>query len=119
MPQTQNSNLDELIKVASGYAKRTNNTVVLQYLILKDFNDSIDDIKDLIHLLKGKEELFKIQFAIPNGQATNKWKTSIDDAKFFHEKFTDLSSINCKIFLSKGLEVKAGCGELSTSEYHI
>jgi 23S rRNA (adenine2503-C2)-methyltransferase len=119
MPKAHVTTINELIKAASNYAERTNSTVILQYLIFKDFNDSIDDINELAQLLKGKEELFKIQFAIPNGEAAKKWKTKIEDARSFYEKFIELSSVKCKIFLSKGLEVKAGCGELSISKYFI
>lgn len=114
MPYAKNTAIFELINAAAVFSQKTSQKVVLQYLILKNFNDSEDDAKVLANLLKDKEDSFIIQFALPNGFAIEKWNTRIEDLRNFQQIFSSISSVKSRIFISKGIEVEAGCGELKS-----
>lgn len=115
IPITKIYPIDALIAACKDYQDTTNDRLIFQYPLLKDFNDTDKDIEETIQTLQDFDyELHIIPFNEFEGAPFE--RPSSRKIKYFYKMF---ESAGVEIFEkpSKGVDVHAGCGQLDyTSE---
>lgn len=111
-----NYKINELIEEIKNYPKRTGEKVTIEYVLLKDINDTFDEIKALSETLSPVKKLIKINF-IPFNQ--------VPELQFFPPEERKINEIleylskkgfHITVRRSKGRDISAACGQLK-AEY--
>lgn len=109
MPVNKKFPLKDLIRLAKKFSKKRI-PITFEYVLIKDFNDSADDVKNLVQILKGMKYKLNIipynnsdqfQWSAPNKNDIDNFKNELVKNKL---KFT--------IRKSRGQDIKAACGQL-------
>ena len=112
MPINESNNIEALIEALNYFYERTKNDITLEYILLKDVNDSIEDAEDLV----------KIYRKIPTHLVNVIEYNPIDGASFIKpdedttQLFTDYLAkhrVNVRVRRSRGKDIDAACGQLA------
>ena len=112
MPINDTNNIATLIDALNYFYKETGNEITFEYILFKDFNDS----------LKDADELIKIFRKVPADLINIIEYNPIDAAKFEKpeqekvEKFMNHLSknrVNARLRRSRGKDIDAACGQLA------
>ncbi len=116
MPIAEKYSIEEIMKACGYYAKNTNyRRITFEYIMIKDLNDSIDDAKRLIKLVK--------KYNIPakfNLIPFNPWngcifkKPSEENTILKFAKYITDARYPCPIRFSRGQDIMAACGQLKS-----
>jgi 23S rRNA (adenine2503-C2)-methyltransferase len=112
MPINDTNNIKSLIDALNYFYKQTKNEITFEYILFKDFNDS----------LKDADELIKIYRQVPADLVNIIEYNPIDFAKF--EKpdeqkveafinYLEKHKVNARLRRSRGKDIDAACGQLA------
>lgn len=110
MPHASNNPLKDLRKTLVDYIDKTNRRVTLEYTLIRDLNDSKDDLNALLGFAKGllcHINIIKLNtvphspFQPSSTSVMNHWKTAAED-----------HGIETTIRISKGSDIFGACGQL-------
>jgi 23S rRNA (adenine2503-C2)-methyltransferase len=112
MPINDTNQIQSLIEALNYFYKQTKNEITLEYILFKDFNDS----------LKDADELIKIYRQVPADLVNIIEYNPIDFAKF--EKpdedkvqafisYLEKHKVNARLRRSRGKDIDAACGQLA------
>ena len=110
MPINRRYKINELMEAIKYYLNKTNRRVTIEYIMLKNVNDSVKDAQELAKLLKGL--LVYVNIIPYNETENNDFKRS-DNVQI--KKFYDIlinNGINATIRREFGSTVSAACGQL-------
>ena len=116
MPIADKYTIEDIMKACSYYAGKTNyRRITFEYIMIKDLNDSLDDARRLVKLVKKYNIPAKfnlIPFNYWNGCV---FKEPTEESKIlqFAKIITD-ARYPCPIRFSKGDDIMAACGQLKT-----
>ncbi len=110
MPIAKVYPLDQLMDSLRYYLSKNNRRLTLEYILLKDVNDSIDQAQELVQLIKGMNayvNLIPYNEVDEHGYKTSSFKQSM---KFYDH----LKRNNIQVTLRKeqGSDIDAACGQL-------
>ncbi len=109
MPINRKYNLENLMESVKIYQKAKDRRVTFEYILFDKFNDSLDDARKLVELLKDiKCNVNLIRY---NDTDSGFKKTPMDRAEVF-AKFLKDSGIEAVIRAEKGEDIAAACGQL-------
>lgn len=113
MPVAKKYDLRELKKALEFYLEKTGRKVFLEYIMLRDQNDSEEDAKILISYLKSFKDAYLLHVnLIPYNEAGKKLAAS-ERSKIENFKILLLrNKINTTIRLSLGADIQSACGQL-------
>jgi len=115
MPINESNNLASLIDALNYFYKKTKNEITLEYILFKDFNDSLADA----------DELIKVYRKVPADLVNIIEYNPIDFAKFekpTEEKvnafmeYLDQHRVNARLRRSRGKDIDAACGQLANKD---
>ena len=116
MPIAEKYTIDEIMKACGYYAKSTNyRRITFEYIMIKDLNDSMDDARRLVKLVK--------KYNIPakfNLIPFNHWDGCIFKEATEKNKIIEFAKIitdaryPCPIRFSRGDDIMAACGQLKS-----
>src|ERR1051326_3747144 len=115
MPINDTNNIKSLIDALNYFYQHTKNEITFEYILFKDFNDSIKDA----------DELIKIYRQVPADLINIIEYNPIDAAKFVKpdqetiEKFMNhlsKSRVNARLRRSRGKDIDAACGQLANKD---
>jgi len=115
MPINESNSIETLIEALNYFYNETKNDITLEYILLKDVNDS----------LKDAEELVKIYRKIPTHLVNVIEYNTIDGAAFVKpdedttQLFTDYlvkHRVNVRVRRSRGKDIDAACGQLANKK---
>ena len=114
MPVEKAWKMYDIISLLKEYDFSKQRRLSFEYIMFHGFNDSIEDAKELALLLKGMDcRVNLIRFhAIPNVDL----KSSDEDAMVRFRDYLNDHGIICTIRSSRGEDIFAACGMLSTKE---
>ncbi|MEK6858290.1 MAG: radical SAM protein [Nanoarchaeota archaeon] len=108
--------IKKLLEAGEEYAREKGEKTTLTYMVLPNVNDSREHFNDLGNLVDPK--FFSFQFTCVNSLDSNKTektrKRFMEDIVPELEKIMDSRGITFDVQLSKGFDIKGGCGQLST-----
>jgi len=112
MPVNDTNNIASLIDALNYFYKQTKNEITFEYILFKDFNDSLEDA----------DELIKIYRQVPADLVNLIEYNPIEFAKFskpsiekVEEFMTHLekNKVNVRLRRSRGKDIDAACGQLA------
>lgn len=107
-PANYTCNIKKLLSLAKDHAIKTKIPVTVNYLLLKDINDTDEDLNRLKILLDPK--LFYVQLACLNHVDGVEYEAS-DRHEYFLQELKK-AGYTAYIIASKGQDVNAGCGQM-------
>lgn len=110
MPISKVYNLKELMSAIDFYIEKTNRRITIEYIMLKDINDSEKSAYELAKLLKGR--LLYVNLIPYNETSNSEFKKTKNEQIM---KFYDIlkkSNINVTVRREFGGEISAACGQL-------
>lgn len=111
MPINEQNTLASLAESLQYYYKKTRNPVTFEYIIFKDFNDSLEDARELAEFCK----------KVPSKVNIIEYNT-IDDGEFQQadahkvdafQNYLENKGIIAKVRRSRGKDIDAACGQLA------
>ncbi len=110
MPINKKYNLDVLIKAIKDYVDKTGKRVTIEYILLKDINDSKTAALKLIDLLKGLNVYVNL---IPYNEVLEKpYKRSSEASMRLFFDTLKKGNINVQLRKEQGSDIDAACGQL-------
>jgi len=113
MPLTKTHSLKSLIESAHYYYKKIRRFITFEYVLLKDVNDSPEDGKRLIDLLRSLPCKVNV---IPYNEIGGKYNRPKEDKiqAFLHS--LKHAPFTVTVRWSKGTDIDAGCGQLAVKD---
>ena len=115
MPINESNSIDSLVEALNYFYEQTKNDITLEYILLKDVNDSLEDAEDLV----------KIYRKIPTHLVNVIEYNPIDGESFIKpdedttQQFTDYLAkhkVNVRVRRSRGKDIDAACGQLANKK---
>jgi 23S rRNA (adenine2503-C2)-methyltransferase len=115
MPINETNNLKALIEALNYFYKKTGNEITFEYILFKDFNDSIKDA----------DELIKIYRQVPADLVNIIEYNPIDAARFEKPEeervnefmaYLERNRVNARLRRSRGKDIDAACGQLANKD---
>ena len=114
MPINRAYNIKTLIESIKKYIEKTNRRVTIEYVMLKDINDSYENAIDLANLLRGLNVYVNL---IPYNETSNiEFKKSNKDKILNFYDTLKKQKINVTIRKEFGSGIDAACGQLRAKE---
>ncbi|MEZ4909815.1 MAG: 23S rRNA (adenine(2503)-C(2))-methyltransferase RlmN [Saprospiraceae bacterium] len=111
MPINEQNNLEALLKAITYFYKKTGNQISYEYIAFSDFNDSIQDAKNLIALCK--EFPVKVNIIEYNPVEGVRLKKANEDKINAFAKYLRDHGIMVTVRRSRGKDIDAACGQLA------
>lgn len=111
MPINDTNTLENLAEALNYFYAKTGNRPTLEYIVFKDFNDSIQDAQELVVFCKKvKSKVNIIEYNSVDGADFQ--QTSKDRLLAFTNHLND-QGIICNVRHSRGKDIDAACGQLA------
>jgi 23S rRNA (adenine2503-C2)-methyltransferase len=112
MPINETNNIKALVDALNHYYKQTHNPITLEYILFKNFNDSLKDADELIKIYRQTAaDLVNIIEYNPIDAATfMKPEEKVVD-QFMH--YLEKNRVNARLRRSRGKDIDAACGQLA------
>lgn len=114
MPINEQNSLEALIEALQYYYHQTKQIVTFEYIVFRDFNDSLADARKLLKIVrKVPSKVNIIEYnPIDKAQFQNTTPERLD--AFAH--FLEAQGVVVKVRRSRGKDIDAACGQLATKE---
>ncbi len=116
VPINRKYGIEELLEACAAYPKASNaRRITFEYVMLKDKNDSDDDARELVRLIK-KYKLFAKVNLIPFNPWPGAPYECSDDKRI--RRFSEIifeAGISAPVRTPRGRDIDAACGQLKTS----
>ncbi len=109
MPIANRYTIQEIIKALKYYISKNNRRVVFEYCLIKDTNDSFEDVKKLSVLTKGLNCHINVICLNPNGGSLK--ATTKKEAYAFVNRLNELG-VSATLRRSQGSDIEGACGML-------
>lgn len=117
MPINDSNNIHSLVEALNYFYKQTKNEITFEYILFKNFNDSLKDADELIKLyrqvpadLVNLIEYNPIDFA--------KFEKPEEDKVEAFMNYLEKHRVNARLRRSRGKDIDAACGQLANKESH-
>jgi 23S rRNA (adenine2503-C2)-methyltransferase len=118
MPINETNNLKELIDALNYFYKQTGNEITFEYILFKDFNDSVKDADDLVKVYRQvPADLVNIIEYNPIDAA--KFEKPEDDKVQAFMKYLESKRVNARLRRSRGKDIDAACGQLANIDDRV
>lgn len=112
MPVAIKYKFDELISTLKKYTETTGRRVTVEYVLMKDINDSVDDAKQLAYAISKLKSNVNLIVYNQNEKSPYKKPTKESIQKFKY--ILEASGKKVTIRLERGADIDAACGQLSS-----
>jgi 23S rRNA (adenine2503-C2)-methyltransferase len=112
MPINDSNNIKSLIDALNYFYKQTKNEITFEYILFKDFNDSLKDADDLIKIYRQvPADLVNIIEYNPIDFA--KYKKPEEEKIEAFIAYLSKNRVNARLRRSRGKDIDAACGQLA------
>ncbi|MBA3828450.1 MAG: 23S rRNA (adenine(2503)-C(2))-methyltransferase RlmN [Taibaiella sp.] len=112
MPINETNNLRALIVALNHFYKKTGNEITFEYILFKDFNDSLEDADDLVKVYRQvPADLVNIIEYNPIENA--RFQKPEDDKVAQFMQYLESKNVNAHLRRSRGKDIDAACGQLA------
>jgi 23S rRNA (adenine2503-C2)-methyltransferase len=110
MPVNKKWNIEALMDVCRRYPLGSHRRITFEYVMLKDFNDSLEDAARVVKLIRGiPSKLNLIPFNEHSGSVYK--RPSDETVKAFQTYLLD-RNVTATVRISRGRDISAACGQL-------
>jgi 23S rRNA (adenine2503-C2)-methyltransferase len=117
MPIAKKYNIDEVLKSCSNYSQKIKRRITFEYVLIDKLNDSEDDARELIKLIKKYNIPSKFNLIPFNEWDGCEFKTSKNATKF--AKIITEAGYPSPIRKARGQDIMAACGQLKKTKFSI
>jgi len=110
MPITKRYSLDELMQACRDFPLPNGKMITFEYVMMKGFNDSMDDAARLAKLLRGVRG--KINLIPYNENPNRDIKRPTEERVKEFQRYLQNKKINCSVRATRGKDISAACGQL-------
>ncbi len=114
MPINKKWNLTDLMEACRNYPMAPRRRITFEYVMLGGLNDTVDDAKRMIKLLKGVAA--KINLIPYNPHPASPYKRPQLETVYKMQRYFLDRGMNCTVRISKGKDILAACGQLRSKE---
>jgi 23S rRNA (adenine2503-C2)-methyltransferase len=112
MAINETNNLKTLIDALKYFYAQTRNEITLEYILFKDFNDSLQDAEELVKIFRQvPADLVNIIEYNPVAQARFTRADPVPTEAFMN--YLALKKVNARLRRSRGKDIDAACGQLA------
>lgn len=111
MPINETNSLENLISALNYFIEKTGSIPTFEYIVFKDFNDSLEDAAELVEFcrkVKGKVNI--IEYNPIDGSEFQ--QTTGNRLRVFTDYLRD-NGVECNVRRSRGKDIDAACGQLA------
>jgi 23S rRNA (adenine2503-C2)-methyltransferase len=115
IPNNFGFSIDDILNAGNYYLKKTNSRLTIEYILIKDINDSIASAHKLARLLKHHELInsnIQVNLIPFNFIDDTQFKTPKQELVQKFKNMLKLNRIIVNIRQAKGTDIKAACGQL-------
>lgn len=113
IPVNKRYPLKELMQALKAFPRSPRESVTFEYTLLKDVNDSLEDAKRLVQLLKGVRA--KVNLIPFNPFPGTHFESSDDDTMYAFQNVLYHAGIQTNIRKSRGQDILGACGQLKAA----
>jgi 23S rRNA (adenine2503-C2)-methyltransferase len=115
MPINDSNDIKSLIEALNYFYKKTGNEITFEYILFKDFNDSLKDADELIKIYRQvPADLINIIEYNPIDMAKYQKPDEAVTDKFM--AYLEKNRVNARLRRSRGKDIDAACGQLANKE---
>ena len=105
--------IEKLMQAVDYYLEKTNRRITLEYILLKDLNDSREHALQLADLIGDKRHLANVNLIPynPVDEQSQYQRSEQESMRAFYDTLKK-QGINCSIRLEHGTDIDAACGQL-------
>jgi 23S rRNA (adenine2503-C2)-methyltransferase len=111
MPINDSNSLEALIDALTYFNEKTGTRPTLEYIIFKDFNDSIDDARELAAFVKQVPS--KVNIIEYNPIDDGEFQRASDEQLIRFTSFLEQKGVIVNVRRSRGRDIDAACGQLA------
>lgn len=116
MPISQTNTMEDLLQLLRSIPLKPGWRITLEYVLIKNVNDTVEDAKRLVKLLKKDKHRFKVNLIPFNPYPESDFERPEEDRVLAFEKILWDNNIATFIRWSKGRDIDAACGQLRKKE---
>ena len=117
MPINESNDLRSLIEALNYFYKQTENEITFEYILFKNFNDSLQDADELIKIYRQvPADLVNIIEYNPIDAA--QFEKPEEDAVQQFMQYLERHKVNARLRRSRGKDIDAACGQLANKDGH-
>jgi 23S rRNA (adenine2503-C2)-methyltransferase len=110
MPVNKKWNIETLMNACRNYPLGSHRRITFEYVMLKDFNDSLEDAARVVKLIKGiPSKLNLIPF---NEHPGSEFKRPSDEIVKAFQRYLLDRNVTATVRISRGRDILAACGQL-------
>lgn len=117
MPINETNSLDSLAEALQHYYAKTKEKITFEYIIFKDFNDSIEDAKELVAFCKRVPS--KVNIIEYNSIDDSEFQQADADKVDAFARYLESNKIVARVRRSRGKDIDAACGQLANKNKAI
>ncbi|MFC0186781.1 23S rRNA (adenine(2503)-C(2))-methyltransferase RlmN [Fictibacillus aquaticus] len=109
--------IEKLMEAVDYYIEKTNKRITLEYILLRDVNDHVEEAEQLADLFadKGKSVYVNLIPYNPVDEHSQYQRSDQEDVLAFYDTLKK-RGINCKIRQEHGTDIDAACGQLRSKQ---
>ncbi|KPK85094.1 MAG: hypothetical protein AMS27_08375 [Bacteroides sp. SM23_62_1] len=111
MPVTKSNPVTEIADAIKYYHQKTGSRISYEYLLLRDFNDTLSDARELAHFCRISP--CKINLIEYNEVEGSPFKRSAPEKTYEFMKFLQSRNLVVNLRKSRGADIDAACGQLA------
>ncbi len=112
MPICKTNKLSQLMNLLKEYPLKPYRRITLEYVLIKDMNDSPEDALELVRLIGRHKKRFKVNIIPYNPYPTLPYRKPEPENIINFQRILWENGISCFIRFSKGQKVFGACGQL-------
>ena len=117
MPINNTNDIQSLVDALNYFYRKTHNEITLEYILFRDFNDTLKDADELVKLYRQiPADLVNIIEYNPIALASFSKPDEATTERFM--EYLDKHHVNARLRRSRGKDIDAACGQLANKDTH-
>ena len=112
MPISNKYSFEQLIDALKKYTNKTGRRVTIEYVLIRDINDSVDDAKKLAYAISKLKS--NVNIIVYNENEKSPYKKPLKDSVLKFKYILEASGKKVTVRLERGADIDAACGQLSS-----
>ena len=112
MPVAKKYGYDELLACLKKYTEKTSRRVTVEYVLMKDVNDSIEDAKNLAYAIAKLKS--NVNMIVYNQNEKSPYKKPLKESVLKFKYILEASGKKVTVRLERGADIDAACGQLAS-----
>ena len=114
MPINEQNNLDALAEALNYFYDKTGTRVTYEYIVLKDFNDTLLDAKELVDFCKRSPA--KVNIIEYNPIENGEYSQTTEERLNAFGRYLEDHHVIVNVRRSRGKDIDAACGQLANKQ---